>query len=130
MKRTRFLIPIGFLVITAVFSAVVMLLWNWLMPAIFSLGAINFLQALGILILSRILFSNFGVRHSMRNRGMIHGRNHIREKWLKMTPGQRKEFLNKRREYFNRTREQFAEGDFFGAMDFDPFLTGEDSTSK
>jgi hypothetical protein len=41
-------------------SAVVMLLWNWLTPALFGWKEIGFLQALGILILSKILFGGFG----------------------------------------------------------------------
>ena len=42
-----------------VFSFVVMWLWNWLMPVIFGLHAISFWQALGLLVLSKILFSGF-----------------------------------------------------------------------
>ena len=34
----------------------VMLLWNWLMPAIFCLPAISFWQAAGIMLLVNILF--------------------------------------------------------------------------
>jgi hypothetical protein len=40
----------------ALFGAVTMWLWNWLMPEIFKLPAIGFWQAVGILILSQILF--------------------------------------------------------------------------
>ena len=50
---------IGLLVIAgiAVLGYLVMLLWNWLMPELFA-GAhgIGYLQALGILVLSKILF--------------------------------------------------------------------------
>ena len=42
-----------------VFGFVVMWLWNWLMPAIFGLHLISFWQALGLLVLSKILFSGF-----------------------------------------------------------------------
>jgi hypothetical protein len=38
----------------------VMLLWNWLVPAISSLKRVTYLQALGILILARLLFGGFG----------------------------------------------------------------------
>ena len=38
------------------FAAVTMWLWNWLMPAIFKLPSIGFWQAVGILLLSQILF--------------------------------------------------------------------------
>lgn len=40
----------------ALFSAVTMWLWNWLMPTLFKLPAIGFWQALGILLLAQILF--------------------------------------------------------------------------
>lgn len=98
MKTMRFLMPVGFLVMAAAFSAIVMLLWNWLMPAIFGLIAINFWQALGLLVLARILFGGMGFG---RNRMMM-GRmrdNPIHEKWMKMTPEQREEFINKRRQF-------------------------------
>ncbi len=39
-----------------VFTVAVLLLWNWLMPAIFGLGVITFWQALGLLVLAKILF--------------------------------------------------------------------------
>ena len=96
MHKLRFLMPIGFLAVAAGFSAVVMLLWNWLMPSIFGLGEISFWQALGILVLCRLLFGSFGGGHKMMLMHGMHGRNHIREKWLQMTDEQRKEFLSKR----------------------------------
>ena len=43
--------------VVAVLTAVpVMLLWNWLMPVIFGLRRITFLQALGLSLLSACLF--------------------------------------------------------------------------
>ena len=47
------------LLAATVFSFVVMWLWNRLMPVIFGLHAISFWQALGLLVLSRILFGGF-----------------------------------------------------------------------
>ena len=43
----------------ALFGAVTMWLWNWLMPVIFKLPAIGFWQAVGILILSHILLKGW-----------------------------------------------------------------------
>ena len=37
---------------------IVMWLWNWLMPAIFGLGAITFWQAWGLVVLTHILFKS------------------------------------------------------------------------
>jgi len=49
-------------VIFIVLGLVVMTLWNALLPAILGVKAIGFWQALGILVLSRILFGGLGFR--------------------------------------------------------------------
>jgi hypothetical protein len=46
----------------AVAGGVTMALWNSLMPTIFSLPAVSFWQALGMLVLSRLFFGSFGGR--------------------------------------------------------------------
>ena len=43
-------------------GTIVMVLWNWLLPSLFGLAVISFWQALGILLLCRILFGGFGMR--------------------------------------------------------------------
>ncbi|MBF8456045.1 hypothetical protein IV494_02525 [Kaistella sp. G5-32] len=43
-------------------SAIVMGLWNWLLPNILGAKVITFWQAAGILVLSKILFGGFGGR--------------------------------------------------------------------
>jgi hypothetical protein len=48
------------LAMCAVFGAVVMLLWNALLPPLFALPGIDYLQAAGLLILTRILFGGIG----------------------------------------------------------------------
>jgi len=45
-------------IIAALVSIPVWLLWNWLMPAIFGLKTISWLQALGLSILSGLLFKS------------------------------------------------------------------------
>ena len=45
------------------FGGVTMLLWNWLVPTLFNGPAITFIQALGILVLSKILLSGGHRRH-------------------------------------------------------------------
>ena len=51
---------IGFgILFLGLFSLLVFLLWNWLMPAIFGLTTISYLQALGLLVFSKILFFGF-----------------------------------------------------------------------
>jgi hypothetical protein len=50
---------IGITIFGFLFGYFVMLLWNWLMPAIFGLGLITFWQAVGLVILGRLLFGGF-----------------------------------------------------------------------
>jgi hypothetical protein len=71
-----------------VFSFVVMRLWNWLMPAVFGWHLINFWQAVGLLVLSKILFGGF---HGRRGRHM-YWRHRMSERWEKMTPEERDKF--------------------------------------
>ena len=126
MYKLRFLAPVGFLAAVAGFSAVVMLLWNWLMPSIFGLCVVSFWQALGMLVLCRLLFGSFGGWHHKIHRGHgggMHGLHHMREKWMKMTPEQRKEFIDRRKEYVGRNG-------FFGRPDFNPCATDENAPKE
>lgn len=80
----------------AIFPLVIMLIWNAIMPDIFGLVEINFWQALGLLVLGKILFSGFGWRkgyHGHRHHG--HWRSRWHSKWVKMTPEEEKEFREK-----------------------------------
>ena len=43
----------------AAFGTVTMLLWNWLVPSIFDGPMINFCEALGIFVLSKLLFGSW-----------------------------------------------------------------------
>ena len=84
----------------AAISAIAMLLWNFLIPEIFGLITINFWQAAGLLVLARILFGGFGFNKGrMMMADRMHTMNPIHQKWMKMTPEQREEFINKRRKF-------------------------------
>ncbi|HEX2869530.1 MAG TPA: hypothetical protein VHO03_20975 [Ignavibacteriales bacterium] len=48
------------LVFIGVITLILMLLWNALLPAILGVSVITYWQALGLFILSKILFSGFG----------------------------------------------------------------------
>ena len=54
-------IAIG-LVFALVFGIFVRLLWNWLMPGVFSLREITYAQAIGMIVLTHILFGPRGMR--------------------------------------------------------------------
>lgn len=70
--KVIFIVIFGAIAISALallFGYVVMLLWNWLLPAIFGLGTITFWQAVGIIILAKLLFGGFGGGGSRKSRG-------------------------------------------------------------
>jgi hypothetical protein len=72
----------------AAFGFLVMWLWNWLMPPIFGLHAINYWKALGLLVLSRILFGGFA-------RQLGPGRDwrmRLMRRWEDMSPEERAKF--------------------------------------
>jgi len=67
---------------------VVMSLWNWLMPALVDgVHQLDYLHAVGLLVLSRILFGG------MRGRGGWHGGHH-RHRWEQMSEEERAKFKN------------------------------------
>lgn len=74
--------------IAALLSFFVLRLWNWLMPELFGLHTINYGQALGLLILSKILFGGF---RGGRAREMF-WRRRMMARWEKMTPEEREKF--------------------------------------
>ena len=93
--RRRYFFPLAIVaapVVLAVFIAVgggiVMLLWNWLLPPLFGWRQITFWQALGILVLCRILFGGVGRRGFYRS-GL---RRRMAERWERMTPEERERF--------------------------------------
>jgi hypothetical protein len=45
------------------FGYFVELIWNWLMPSLFKLGEITYLQAFALVILARLIFGSFGHSH-------------------------------------------------------------------
>ena len=89
-------LKIGFFILAAlaIFPLIVMLLWNAVMPDVFGLGTINFWQALGLLILGKILFSSFGFGRG-HHRGHHHWKSRWHNKWEKMTPEEQKVFYEK-----------------------------------
>jgi hypothetical protein len=71
---------IGFTAFAFLFGAVVMWLWNWLMPVLFHLTVITYWQAIGLAILARLLFG------SLHHKG-AHGPGHKFGPWKRKYHG-------------------------------------------
>ena len=74
---------------------VVMLLWNAILPDILNAKPLNIWQAIGLLILSKILFG--GMRWGGRGKGGYgpSKRKQWKEKWMNMTPEEREAMKEK-----------------------------------
>jgi hypothetical protein len=91
IKKGLMILVFGIIAIL-VFGLVVMSLWNAILPAVLGVKAISFIQALGILLLSKILFGGFGGgrhRGGWRNKGRWM---EMRDKFAGMTPEEREKF--------------------------------------
>jgi hypothetical protein len=85
---------VGIAAFMAIGGEIVLKLWNWLLPPLFGWHLITFWQALGLLVLCRILFGGLGGhgagRSSIRRR--------MRERCGGMTPEDREKFRQAMRE--------------------------------
>lgn len=98
---------IGFSILAIGFAAllayVVMLLWNGVLAQVVTVSTISFYQAIGLLVLSKILFGGFpsGKNHCNQCGGGGHWKNQLKEKWHTMSPEERDQM---KQEWRNRCR--------------------------
>jgi len=101
----------GFIILAAAVAsalgAAVMLLWNWLAPDLFGFAEIGFLQALGLFALCKLLIGGLGFhgrgpgRHFHKNKmEKINRFRELHDKWLNMTPEERRDFVKRRKAFF------------------------------
>lgn len=91
VKIAKVLVIVALAVV--VFGFVTMRLWNWLMPPLFGLRMITFAQAIGLLVLSKILLGGFH-KHGpgpgfARRRAW---KRRMKERWAAMSPEERERF--------------------------------------
>jgi len=87
-RRWIFIGPAAILGIAAFMALggwIVMSLWNWLLPLLFGWRVITFWQALGMLVLCRLLFGGWGMGRGSRS----HRGRRMAERWEQMTPEER-----------------------------------------
>ncbi len=101
--RVLMLLPV-FLIFFALLVWAVNALWNGLMPNIFGLPAITYWQALGLMVLSWILFG--GLRGRSGHGSWRYG---MRRRWGRMTPEEREAFVRALNSRWGRTESPSAE---------------------
>ncbi len=109
MRRHFLKKGIAFLILAPAFVAAVglavMLLWNAIVPSVFSGPVLTFWHAVGLLVLCRILFGGFrghGGAHRWRHRAW-------RDRWHRMTPEERERFRDGYRRWKDMSWEERRE---------------------
>ncbi len=103
---------IGFAVLAIAFAAllgyVVMRLWNGVLVDVTSVKIITYPQAIGILVLSKILFGGFKKGWGGRSHEW---KQNLKEKWQNMDPEEREKF---KKDWRNRCRTWGRDNDKAG----------------
>lgn len=98
-RRIGMFVMIGTAAVFGV-SAIVMLLWNAVLPPLTGVKEIGYWQAMGLLALCKILFGGFGPRGRGRKFGGPQA--HLRERWMNMTDEEKLKFREEWRKRCNR----------------------------
>lgn len=106
-------LKIPLFIIVAVFAVggIVMLLWNALVPALFGGPTVTYWQAIGLFVLSKILFHGFGGKHRGHRGHWRHDKywkQRFAERMASMTPEERQ----KCRDLWKRRGGAFWEEDY------------------
>lgn len=107
VKKLIWIAPLailGMVLFMFIGGQIVMHLWNWLLPPLFGWRELTFWQALGMLVLCRILFGGFG------GSGRSHSRRHKRDR--ENMPSELRERI---RERMHERRSDRASGESWGA---------------
>ena len=98
MKKSKWILKciLGGILFVLLAGLITMLLWNWLVPTLFSGPHIGFLQALGLLLLSKIIFGGWG--RGRWNGGQHSWKRRYEEKLSAMSPEARERFKSRMRE--------------------------------
>lgn len=90
-KKFRLLFVLFIPALLLLLSAVVMFLWNAILPNLLHVNAITYWQSAGLLLLSRILFGGFRFGKPGNSRPFGAARQ-MRNKWMSMSAEERDKF--------------------------------------
>ncbi|GAB6010787.1 hypothetical protein [Viscerimonas tarda] len=98
MRAIKILLKVlAFLAVLAAAVAVVMLLWNALIPSIVGWSAITYWQSAGLLVLLRLLFGGFGhfgkMGHFWHHHGNHHQMHELKAQMEGMSHSEKREFI-------------------------------------
>jgi Ca2+/H+ antiporter, TMEM165/GDT1 family len=105
IKRAIF-IPIGIAACVFLCGWVVMLLWNCILPPVLGVSTVTFWQALGILVLSKLLFGGFKGAHG---HSRFHHGYDMHHKWMHMSREDREKWMHMTAEEKDKMRAEWKE---------------------
>lgn len=108
--KFRFLIPLGIIAFLGLFSAAVYGLWNGVLVEVIGVKTITYWQALGILVLSKILFGGFPGRGGCGGPGAWRARM-MAKRWESLSPEQREQMRDEMRRRFGDWPHPFCGGE-------------------
>ena len=98
-RKFWFLIPLAVVGFVALFTWVVYALWNGVLIEVVGVKAITYWQALGLLVLAKILFGGFPCRGGRCGGGCWRGRM-MSKNWESLSPEQREKMREEMRHRF------------------------------
>jgi hypothetical protein len=75
-------------------SAIVMLLWNWIVPSISTFSPLTYWQAMGLFLLSRILFGGFHFARHHRPHKPPFNHPEFKDKFMELNEEEKLQFKN------------------------------------
>ncbi len=108
------LIVLGAVVALFGFSAIVMVLWNAVVPQVFAASSVSYWQAMGLFVLAHVLVKSGRPYHYLHGLKHERWRRMMDEKICRMNPDQRKEFFaewESRLRHFGGENESTATGE-------------------
>jgi hypothetical protein len=103
-QRKKLLLLPAIIVLLFALSAVVQRLWNSVLPDAVHAGPISYWQAMGLLVLCRILFGSFHFRGRGGRQGFGGPGRDMREKWAVMSDEERAKFKERFRDRCHNRR--------------------------
>ncbi len=111
-KKGKFLFLLFFPLLCALLIAIVMWLWNAVMPSLLHVSTITYWQAAGLFLLCRVLFGSFHFRPrgggppAWTQHNKWNEMKEMRDKWKNMSDEDRLQFKSKMRDRWCQPRRE------------------------
>jgi hypothetical protein len=106
-RKGKFLFVLFFPLMWLLLSAIVMWLWNTILPTLLNTNKLTYWQSVGLLLLCRILFGGFKFGRPGGKADFGNRFGNMREKWMNMSDEDRIKFKTEMRNRCHPSRKPF-----------------------